>query len=49
MKSKELLTAEERKGNKSFAQMNQTQSRRPERLVPVFQGTKRYQEAEEEE
>ena len=46
MKRKEQFTAEKRK---SFAEGYQAQSRRPERPVPVFQGTIRYQEAEEEE
>ena len=46
MKSNEQFIAESRK---SFAEEYQSQSRRPERPVPVFQGTKRYQEAEEEE
>ena len=46
MKSNEQCIAESRK---SFAEEYQSQSRRPERPVPVFQGTNRYQEAEEEE
>lgn len=46
MKSNEQCIAESRK---SFAEGYESQSRRPERPVPVFQGTKRYQEAEEEE
>lgn len=46
MKSNEQFTAEK---IKSLAKGNQVQFCRPERPVPVFQGTKRYQEAEEEE
>lgn len=45
MKSNEQFTAEKIKSLKGY----QVQFCRPERPVPVFQGTKRYQEAEEEE
>ena len=45
MKSNEQFTTEKSK----FVEGLVAQSRRPERPVPVFQGRKRYQEAEEEE
>lgn len=49
MKSKKPYTAEKGRGIRTFAEMYETQSRRPVSPVPVFQGTKRYSEAEEEE
>ncbi|MEP6262556.1 MAG: hypothetical protein ABJ092_13330 [Gillisia sp.] len=49
MKLNKPYTAKEGKGKKTFAEMYESQSRRPAKPVPVFQGTIRYQEAEEEE
>ncbi len=41
--------SEESEGITSFAENYQAQSRRPATPVPVFQGSKRCEEAEEEE
>ena len=49
MKSSSQFTVEERKSKRSFAEIYEAQSRRPAAPVPVFHGTIRYQEAEEEE
>ncbi|WP_168194571.1 hypothetical protein [Antarcticibacterium arcticum] len=49
MENKKQLTEEGRDKKSSFAEIYRTQSRRPATPVPVFQGRKRYEEAEEEE
>lgn len=49
MENKKQFTEAGRERGNSFSEIYRNQSRRPAVPVPVFQGRKRYEEAEEEE